>query len=124
MHRFSDKPGAVVPHRPSLTERHRAPTGGPTRTQVRVGGGGNAVRPSNLPCTDVLPACWPPHLQEVMSMATVSVKLDLLVAKFDFYKVTHQSRGDWPLCFAINREGMFLFVKPMQFALLWPWVKL
>lgn len=59
-----------------------------------------------------------------MGRAMAGVKLDLVVAKFDFYKVPHQSRGDWPLHFAINREGMFLFVRPMQFALLWPWVKL
>ena len=57
-------------------------------------------------------------------MPRTMVKLDLLIAKFDYYVVTNPSSEDWPLSFAINREGIFLFVKPVQFALLWPWVKL
>ncbi|MFZ7318329.1 hypothetical protein ACLS0R_15845 [Comamonas jiangduensis] len=52
------------------------------------------------------------------------VKLDLLVAKFDYYVVSIHQPGVWPVNFSINREGMFLYLKPVQFALLWPWVKL
>jgi hypothetical protein len=59
-----------------------------------------------------------------MGNAVTEVKLDLLVAKFDYYVVTHLPPGTWPLHFTVNREGIFLFVKPVQFALLWPWVKL
>lgn len=53
-----------------------------------------------------------------------TVKLYLLIAKFDYYVVTNPLPGEWPLSFAITREGIFLFVKPVQFAMLWPWVKL
>lgn len=59
-----------------------------------------------------------------MGSAIKDVKFDLLIAKFDCYVVTNPLPGEWPLSFAINREGIFLFVKPVQFALLWPWVKL
>ena len=35
-----DQQAALALHRPFLTGRHRAPTGGPARTNVRVGGEG------------------------------------------------------------------------------------
>lgn len=50
------------------------------------------------------------------------VKLDLLIAKFDFYVVGN--RDLFPFEFSIGGEGIFLYIKPVQFALLWPWVKL
>ena len=56
--------------------------------------------------------------------STAMVKLDLLVAKFDYYVVSTHQPGVWPVNFSINREGVFLYLKPVQFALLWPWVKL
>lgn len=40
MRHLADKQGAVVRPRPVLTGRHRAPTGAPARTNVRVGGEG------------------------------------------------------------------------------------
>lgn len=46
MHHLSDKQAAFVLPRPSLTERHRAPTRGPACTHVQVGWGGNSVRQS------------------------------------------------------------------------------
>ncbi|MHA7599648.1 hypothetical protein ACX12L_06875 [Alicycliphilus sp. T452] len=49
------------------------------------------------------------------------VKLDLGIAKFDYYVPT--IHDGWPLHFSIGREGIFLFIKPIQFALLWPWVE-
>lgn len=51
------------------------------------------------------------------------VKLDLLFAKFDYYVVTSTAPGTLPLNFSIDHEGIFLFIKPVQFAILWPWVK-
>ena len=50
------------------------------------------------------------------------VKLDLLIAKLDYYIV--KTPNLFPFEFSIGGEGIFLFIKPVQFALLWPWVKL
>ena len=41
---FPDKQAAVVPHRRALTGRHKAPTGAPKSTKVRVGGEGTPSR--------------------------------------------------------------------------------
>ncbi len=49
------------------------------------------------------------------------VKLDLLIAKFDYYVASNPNL--FPFEFSIGGEGIFLFIKPVQFALLWPWVK-
>lgn len=46
MHHLSDKQEAFVLPRPSLTERHRAPTRGPACTHVHAGWGGNSGRQS------------------------------------------------------------------------------
>ena len=48
-------------------------------------------------------------------------KLDLLIAKLDFYVVGPDCKSLFS--FEVNNEGVFLFVAPIQFALLWPWVK-
>jgi hypothetical protein len=41
---------------------------------------------------------------------------------FDFYFVD----GECPsfFSFEIGKEGIFLFISPLQLALLWPWTKL
>lgn len=139
MHCLPDKQGVFTRPCPSLTERRGAPTGGPARTSVRVGGGGNSVHQGSESCMQqhmnrlgalLCAGSTARHLEstEGEAMGTPAhlktVKLDLLIAKFDYYVVTNPSPGDWPLSFAITREGIFLFVKPVQFALLWPWVKL
>ena len=126
MHCLTDKQGAFARPCPPLTERRGAPTGGPARTSVRVGGGGNSVRQGDESSMQQrMPSKHPGSTEgDTVKNALTSVKLDLLVAKFDYYVVTNPSHEDWPLSFAINREGIFLFVKPVQFALLWPWVKL
>ena len=49
MHHLSDKQEAFVHPRPSLTERHRAPTRGPACTNVHAGWGGNSGRQSVQP---------------------------------------------------------------------------
>ena len=49
------------------------------------------------------------------------VKLDLLIAKFVYYVASNPNL--FPFEFSIGGEGIFLFIKPVQFALLWPWVK-
>lgn len=51
------------------------------------------------------------------------VKLDLLFVKFDYYVLDHTPPGTFPLNFSIDNEGIFLFVNRVQFAILWPWVK-
>jgi hypothetical protein len=40
---------------------------------------------------------------------------------FDFYMVDHTAHSYFS--FEINREGIFLFICPLQLALLWPWIK-
>jgi len=49
------------------------------------------------------------------------VKLNLLIAKFDFYIVPNAGKELFSC--QVSTEGMFLFLNPVQFALLWPWVK-
>ena len=126
MLRLTAKQGASARPCTLLTERRGEPTGGPARTPVRVGGGGNSVRHSGESrMQQRMPSKHPGSTEgSTVKNALTSVKLDLLIAKFDYYVVTNPLPGDWPLSFAINREGIFLFVKPVQFALLWPWVKL
>jgi hypothetical protein len=51
------------------------------------------------------------------------VKLDLGIAKLDWYVLADPSPSIGPWSFLIDREGVFLFIKPVQLALLWPWVK-
>jgi len=41
---------------------------------------------------------------------------------FDFYIVEHP--GKELFSFQIGTEGIFLFIYPLQLALLWPWTKL
>lgn len=41
--------------------------------------------------------------------------------KFDFYIVKDTSKTLFS--FEIGHEGIFLFITPLQLALLWPWVK-
>ncbi|WPC68332.1 hypothetical protein SBP18_07455 [Rhodoferax ferrireducens] len=41
---------------------------------------------------------------------------------FDFF-VVEQTANSY-FSFEINSEGIFLFVYPLQLALLWPWIKL
>ncbi len=51
------------------------------------------------------------------------VKLDLGIAKLDWYVLPSSSASTGPFSFLVDHEGIFLFVKPVQLALLWPWVK-
>jgi len=51
------------------------------------------------------------------------VKLDLGIAKLDWYVLSAPSASVEPFSFLINHEGIFLFIKPVQVALLWPWVE-
>ncbi|WP_156370538.1 MULTISPECIES: hypothetical protein [unclassified Acidovorax] len=51
------------------------------------------------------------------------VKLDLGIAKLDWYVLPSPSANTGPFSFLIDHEGIFLFIKPVQLALLWPWVK-
>lgn len=50
------------------------------------------------------------------------VKLDLGIAKLDWY-VLPSTTNTGPFSLLIDHEGIFLFIKPVQLALLWPWVK-
>lgn len=43
----------------------------------------------------------------------------LIVPHFDFYIV--KSPGQSLVSFEISSEGVFLFITPLQLALLWPW---
>ncbi|MES2943592.1 MAG: hypothetical protein V4772_12055 [Pseudomonadota bacterium] len=40
---------------------------------------------------------------------------------FDCHIVT--SNAQTHFSFEIGREGIFLFINPIQFAMLWPWIK-
>ncbi|WP_422834336.1 hypothetical protein [Variovorax sp. HJSM1_2] len=40
----------------------------------------------------------------------------------DFYVV--ENCGTNLFSFSVGTEGVFLFIAPLQFAILWPWVKL
>ena len=51
------------------------------------------------------------------------VKLDLGVAKLDWYVLSNPSANTGPFSFSIDHEGIFLFIKPVQLALLWPCVQ-
>ena len=51
------------------------------------------------------------------------VKLDLGIAKLDWYVLSNPSANTGPFSFSIDHDGVFLFLKPVQLALLWPWVK-
>ena len=51
------------------------------------------------------------------------VKLDLGIAKLDWYVLSNPSANTGPFSFSIDHEGVFLFLKPVQLAVLWPWVK-
>lgn len=48
-------------------------------------------------------------------------KLDLLIAKLDFWLVGPGCKSFFS--FEVSNEGIFLFLNPLQLALLWPWVK-
>ncbi len=51
------------------------------------------------------------------------VKLDLGIAKLDWHVFKDPSSSAGPFAFMIDHEGIFLFIKPVQFALLWPWIE-
>lgn len=57
MRHLIDQPGAYARPRPPLTGRHKAPTGAPARTPVRVGGEGTTSARAVAPSTASATAC-------------------------------------------------------------------
>ena len=64
----------------------------------------------------------PPHHPSNLK-APPMVKLDLGIAKLDWYVLPSPSANTGPFSFLVDHEGIFLLIKPVQLALLWPWVK-
>jgi hypothetical protein len=100
------------------TGRDSAPSGAPGSTQVRTGGEGS---PS---CAVVERSAGSPGATRSPGQGPgPSPARRAFLPTFDSYTVTTEESGSCGVTALINREGAFLFVRPTQYALLWPWTK-
>lgn len=99
------------------TGRHKAPTGAPASTDVRVGGEGT-------PSREVLArAAGRPTLgSTVVALVVAAVALVLHYTPSLYVRTLWASGGAW-VSLEINHEGIFLFIAPVELALLWPGVE-
>ena len=100
------------------TGRHKAPTGAPASTDVRVGGEGT-------PSREVLArAAGRPTLgATVVALVVAAVALLLHYTPSLYVRTLPGSNGGSWLILDLNREGLFLFLAPIEVALLWPGVE-